>query len=130
MSQSGLTELLSQQPTGHCLLQGFYQESEVFEAETQGIFLKSWLYVGHCNRIPKIGDYFLSDLAGESVVVLKNADDQYTALLNVCQHRGSRVCIEPEGHVSRLVCPYHAWTYGLDGQLLRAKNAGADFDCS
>ncbi len=101
----------------HALPGALYRDAEVYETEIRRIFLRSWLYVGHQSQIPERGDYFLFEIAGESVIIVRNAEGGINALLNVCRHRGSRICDEPAGRKTRLVCPYHGWTYGLDGGL-------------
>ena len=74
------------------------------------------------------GDYFLFEIAGESVIIVRDQQGGINALLNVCRHRGSRICDQPAGHEARLVCRYHGWTYGLDGALRAAAHMPADFD--
>ena len=117
MNQSAINQLVAAHRPGHALQQGFYRSAEVFEKEMQRIFLKSWLYVGHHSQMPEVGDFFVFHIADESVIVVRSADDQINALINVCRHRGSRVCLEEQGSASRFVCPYHAWTYDLEGSL-------------
>jgi phenylpropionate dioxygenase-like ring-hydroxylating dioxygenase large terminal subunit len=102
----------------------------VYEEEIRRIFLKSWLYVGHQSQIPDKGDYFLFEMAGESVIIVRDGEGRINALLNVCRHRGSRICDAPIGHEARLVCRYHGWTYGLDGTLRAASHMGEGFDRS
>ena len=75
---------------------------------------------GARSRIAKPGDYFLCDVAGESVIVTREGK---AAFYNVCRHRGTRMCKESEGNFAgRIQCPYHGWTYGLDGSLISAPN--------
>ena len=85
---------------------------------------------GTQSQIPQRGDYFLFNIAGESVIVVRDGEGQINALLNVCRHRGSRICDEATGRASRLVCRYHGWTYGLDGSLRAAGHTPAEFDKS
>ena len=92
--------------------------------------MRSWLYVGHQSQVPGRGDYFLFEIAGESVIVIRNAEGGINAMMNVCRHRGSRICDQPTGHESRLVCRYHGWTYGLDGGLRAAGHMPEGFDRS
>jgi Rieske 2Fe-2S family protein len=107
-----------------------YQDPDIYELEIRGIFMKSWQYVGHQSQIPERGDYFLFEIAGESVIVVRDGEGQINALLNVCRHRGSRICDEPQGHEARLTCRYHGWTYGLDGALRAAAHTPQGFDKS
>ncbi len=123
-----LKQLVESARTGYALPREFYRDPEVYEAEIRGIFLKSWLCVGHASQVPKTGDYFLFEVAGESVIVVRSAANDVSALLNVCRHRGSRICTENSGHESRLVCRYHGWTYGLDGALRAAAHMSEAFE--
>ena len=92
------------------------------------IFRRRWLFVDHVARIPRPGDLILRDIAGESIIILRDHEAQVRAFYNVCRHRGSRLCTQSEGHVERLVCPYHAWTYALDGRLSSARLMPPEFD--
>ncbi len=115
---------------GFALPGGVYRDPELYEQEIRRIFLKSWLYVGHQSQIPERGDYFLFEIAGESVIIARDADGRINAMMNVCRHRGSRVCDRPAGRESRFVCRYHGWTYGLDGALRAAARTPEGFDRS
>jgi Rieske 2Fe-2S family protein len=74
------------------------------------------------------GDYFLSELADNSIIIVRGRDNEVRAFWNSCRHRGAKVCLEQRGRAPRLMCPYHQWTYGLDGQLLAARSMAEDFD--
>jgi Rieske 2Fe-2S family protein len=115
---------------GRALPRELYQGDDLYEAEIRAIFLRSWLCVAHQSQIPKSGDYLLFEMAGESVIVIRGQDGAVNALLNVCRHRGSRICDDPAGHEARLVCRYHGWTYGLDGSLRAAAHLPASCDRS
>ena len=115
-----ISELLTKQRSGHALEQGFYRSAEVFEKEVERIFLKTWILAGHQSQVPEPGDFFVLKIAGESIIIVRSDDERINALVNVCRHRGSRVCLEEQGRVSRFVCPYHAWTYDLNGNLQAA----------
>jgi Rieske 2Fe-2S family protein len=123
-------ELVKAYVPGHALPHELYQGDDLYEAEIRAIFLRSWLCVGHQSQVPKSGDYFLFEIAGESVIVVRGQDGAINALLNVCRHRGSRICDQPTGHEARLVCRYHGWTYGLDGSLRAAGHMPESFDRS
>ena len=82
--------------------------------------LKAWHYVGHHSMVPERGDYFLFEMAGESVIVVRDGEGGINAFMNVCRHRGSRICDATAGRESRFTCRYHGWTYGLDGSLKAA----------
>ena len=102
------------------LPQEYFVSTEVFEEEHQKIFSKHWVLVGHDAEVEKPGDYFVREVAGESIIVVRDKNDVVRAFYNVCRHRGTRLCEEASGHASAIQCPYHAWTYGLDGRLVGA----------
>jgi glycine betaine catabolism A len=103
------------------LPQRYFVSAEVFAAEQERIFAQQWVCVGHQSQIGKPGDYFLQDAAGESLIILRDQRTQVRAFYNVCRHRGTRLCEEKTGRFREtLQCPYHAWTYALDGKLMGA----------
>jgi Rieske 2Fe-2S family protein len=103
------------------LPQKYYISDEVFEREKERIFTGYWTCAGHLSRIPNPGDYFLLNLFGESLIVLRDQENQIRAFFNVCHHRGTRICEATQGRFSHNIqCSYHAWTYGLDGKLIGA----------
>lgn len=96
-----------------------YSDPEFFELEKRNIFRTSWQLVCHLSDIPNPGDYHCFDFLGESVVVVRGADGQARSFHNVCRHRASRLLDGPEGHCGgRITCPYHGWTYALEGRLV------------
>jgi Rieske 2Fe-2S family protein len=107
-----------------------YKDPAVYELEVRHIVLKAWHYVGHHSMVPGRGDYFLFEIAGESVIVVRDGEGGINAFMNVCRHRGSRICDAASGRESRFTCRYHGWTYGLDGSLRAAGHMPADFDRS
>jgi phenylpropionate dioxygenase-like ring-hydroxylating dioxygenase large terminal subunit len=115
---------------GYALTQPFYCDAEFFEREMARVLLRHWHLVGHRSQLREPGDYFTVDVCGESLLVVCGQEREVGALLNVCRHRGSRVCNEQSGHARGgvFVCPYHAWTYNLDGSLRAARQMPADFD--
>jgi Rieske 2Fe-2S family protein len=115
---------------GWALPGAVYKDPDVYELDVRHIVLKSWLYVGHQSTIPERGDWFLSENAGESVIVVRDGQGAVNAMMNVCRHRGSRICDAQMGHDSRFTCRYHGWTYGLDGSLKAAARMPAGFDRS
>ena len=128
MNNSTITDLAARQKPRYGLEQAFYRDGEIYERDVDRVFLNSWLYAGHQSEIPKVGDYFLFDFANESVIIVRSDEDEIHALLNVCRHRGSRVCIESSGCAKKLMCRYHAWTYALSGELIAARTMGEPFD--
>ncbi|MEJ2535052.1 MAG: aromatic ring-hydroxylating dioxygenase subunit alpha, partial [Gammaproteobacteria bacterium] len=130
MEASDLKALADRQPAMTALDQRFYRDADIYEAEIERIFMNCWLYAGHVSEIPESGDWFLYELDRESVIVVRAADDRVNALANVCRHRGSRVCTRQRGSSRRLTCPYHGWTYDLEGRLRAAAHMEDDFDKS
>ncbi len=82
--------------------------------------MQHWHFATHVSDIPKAGDYVVVELLGESVIVMRGRDGRISAVNNVCRHRGHSICVEPKGNKRRLTCPYHAWTYDLEGKLIAA----------
>ncbi len=99
----------------------YFVSEAVFEKEQERIFSNHWLCVGHQSQLAAAGDYFLVEAAGESLIVLRDRTSRFRAFYNVCRHRGTRMCEEASGRFSQVIqCPYHAWTYTLDGKLAGA----------
>jgi Rieske 2Fe-2S family protein len=98
----------------------YYTDPDVFRKEIESFFFDSWFCAGRAAAIPDTGDYFLRDVAGESIVIVRDSSDRIRAYYNICRHRGTRMCTAAQGNLERIQCPYHGWTYGLDGQLLGA----------
>jgi Rieske 2Fe-2S family protein len=125
-----IASLLSQQPSGRSLTRTFYADIEIFQRDLDRVLLRHWLCAGHESRVPNPGDFFVVEMAAESVVIVRGQDWQLRAFANVCRHRGSRICRKETGNVGVFICPYHAWTYNLDGSLRAARDMPADFDRS
>jgi Rieske 2Fe-2S family protein len=103
------------------LPQNYLISTEVFAKEQERIFSTQWLCVGHQSQLAKPGDYFVQEVVGESLIILRDRKGGVRGFYNVCRHRGTRICEEKSGHLREtLQCPYHAWTYGLDGRLVGA----------
>jgi Rieske 2Fe-2S family protein len=102
------------------LAQRYFVSPEVFAEEQEKIFSKQWVLVGHQSQIAKAGDYFVQEVIGESLIVIRDKSGEIHGFFNVCRHRGTRLKEDACGHASAIQCPYHAWTYGLDGRLLGA----------
>jgi glycine betaine catabolism A len=101
----------------------WYVDAQVFATEQERIFSREWICVGRLESLERPGDYFLADLAGESLIVTRDTARRLHAFYNVCRHRGTRMCEVARGHFSGAIqCPYHAWTYALDGTLKVARN--------
>jgi Rieske 2Fe-2S family protein len=99
----------------------YYTSPEVFAEEAEKIFARRWICAGRVEALAQPGDYLLASVAGESVIVLRDQSGALRAFYNVCRHRGTRLCEAARGHLSETIqCPYHAWTYALDGRLIGA----------
>ena len=115
----------------HTLPGEYYTSPDIYAQEVGRIFLRRWLCVGREDRIPHPGDYVLQGVGKASVIVLRDKSGGVRAYHNVCRHRGTRLCEEHTGRFSETIqCPYHAWTYGLDGRLIGAPSTSdlEDFD--
>jgi Rieske 2Fe-2S family protein len=99
----------------------FYTAPAIFQLEHERVFYERWLCVGREEQIREPGRFFVRGIGTESILVLRDAEGAVQAFHNLCRHRGSRLCTEAQGRFTRTIqCPYHAWTYGLDGRLLGA----------
>ena len=128
MNKDDLKKLISNQKKGHTLDQEFYTNDEIFKLDLKNFFFKQWVFIGHISRIPNPGDYFLFNIGNESIIIIKDFDNQIHAHFNVCRHRGSHICLEKEGNKKLLTCPYHAWSYNLDGSIKSARLMKDDFN--
>jgi len=95
-----------------------FHDEEIYRQELQNIFGRAWLYVGHESQIKGPGDYFLSRMGEESVILTRDQDGTVHVFLNSCRHKGMKICRYDEGNTKIFYCPYHAWSYALDGRLL------------
>lgn len=100
----------------HAMPKSVYISPEFLAQEMTHIFARDWLCAGRADALPNPGDYLTMQIAGEPVIVLRDRDGEIRAMSNVCRHRMSKL-LEGRGHTRAIVCPYHAWTYNLDGTL-------------
>jgi Rieske 2Fe-2S family protein len=114
---------------GHALARDFYTDPAIFEHDMERMLLRHWFCAGHISSIARSGDYLVIDLGPESIIIVRTAAGEVRALLNVCRHRGSRLVSGRFGKAksARLTCPYHAWTYDLNGDLLAARQMPESF---
>jgi len=106
-----------------------YVSEEIYRLEQAAVFAASWLCVGRDADLAGAGDCIVRELAGDSVVILRGGDGALRAFFNVCRHRGSRLVDQPSARgLPRILCPYHAWSYNLDGSIQNAPGMGAAFD--
>ena len=126
--EEGFKELISKYQGSQSLPRQFYTSETVYKMDIQHYWNHSWIWVGHINQIPNVGDFLLFDYGYESVIIARDKNNSVNAFLNVCRHRGSRVCIEKSGNTRLFVCPYHAWTYELNGSLRAAREMEDNFN--
>ena len=126
-SPVALCDLLRRQQPGMTLEQPFYTDPEIFEEDLDRIVARQWLYVDHVSAVPQPGDVLTYEIAGESIILVRGRDREVRAFFNVCRHRGSRIIKKACDHVRTLTCPYHAWTWDLEGRLVRARSMADDF---
>lgn len=94
-----------------------FSDDEIYDLEMSRIFGRSWLFVGFESEIPHAGDYVVRPMGGDSVIVTRDKNDAVSILLNRCAHRGVQLCMTDCGNTKRFRCPYHGWTFDLDGRL-------------
>jgi phenylpropionate dioxygenase-like ring-hydroxylating dioxygenase large terminal subunit len=102
----------------------YYTDPEVFKLETNGLLARTWQFAGHASQLKETGDYFTFDMAGESLFCIKGRDGEIRTFYNVCQHRAHQL-VSGQGQTRVVVCPYHAWTYELTGELRAGPNIKA-----
>jgi len=101
----------------------YYYDPAVYALESERIFTAMWVCVGRADALPGPGAYQVAMVGQESIIVVRGRDRILRAFLNVCRHRGTRLCVDAAGHLQGSIqCRYHAWTYGLDGRLIGAPN--------
>src|SRR4029453_12827962 len=121
------------QPGARTMPRERYTSEAILAEERERIFGRAWNCVGRAAALRQAGDYLVREIAGESIVLVRDKAGGVNAFFNVCRHRGTRLCREESGHfLESIQCSYNAWTYGLDGRLIGAphmQDAG-DFDKS
>jgi phenylpropionate dioxygenase-like ring-hydroxylating dioxygenase large terminal subunit len=100
----------------------YYKDPLIFRDEQEKLFSKTWLFAGHASQVASAGDYFAFQVAGQNLFCIRDRDGKIRCFHNVCQHRAHEI-VQGTGKVRVLVCPYHAWSYELDGRLRAAPNA-------
>jgi Rieske 2Fe-2S family protein len=113
-----LVRALADHRPGHALPRPFATDREIIAFEERAIWRRSWLFAGCSVEARDPGDFFRVDVGDGSIVVVRGDDGTLHALHNTCRHRGMTICPDGSGHVRRWVCPYHQWSYALDGRLL------------
>ncbi len=125
---ASIAELIASHKPGWALDQGFYTDPAIYQLELDRIVMRNWIFAAHASQIPDGGDYLVFRLVNESAIIVRGDDGKIRAFANVCRHRGSLVCLENQGNEKKFRCPYHGWTYGLDGKLIAARSMNQQFD--
>ena len=121
-----LLQLLSRR-AGTSLPRDFYVSEAAHQADLRHIWTKEWVFAASAAELPKAGNYVTLQIGQYPVVIVRGTDGQIRAFHNSCRHRGSRICSASRGSQPKLVCPYHQWTYDLDGKLQWARDMGPEF---
>ncbi len=125
-----LQRLIARRRSGYTLESPFYCDHRIFQRETERVFHRNWLLVGHVAKVKKPGDFFVVNVGDTPLIIVRGRDEHVRALVNVCRHRGSLVCTQQEGNSKSFVCPYHAWVYDHSGKLRMAKSMPDGFDAA
>lgn len=112
----------------HTLPARYYTDPGVLDREREQIHARTWQYAGDVDRVAEPGDFFTREIAGNSIIVTRDRDGELRAFYNVCAHRGSKI-LEGEGSERLFQCPYHGWTFELDGTLNSAPNFDEELPC-
>ena len=112
----------------------WYIDADHYQRELETIWYRDWVAVGRLEQVPEKGDFFIAGIGTQQIIVTRGNNGALHAFHNTCRHRGSILCTEKQGHFrnGRIICPYHTWTYGLDGQLVATpfKVDSGDFDAN
>jgi Rieske 2Fe-2S family protein len=127
---SRLAELVALRKKNHALPRDLYISREAYDFDIQEIFSKQWLMIGLECELPKPGHYLAMTIGQTPIVVIRGRDNELRGFFNSCRHRGAQICADGAGRSARLVCPYHQWTYELDGRLVHANAMPEDFDAA
>lgn len=127
-TDQSLLSLVENRRKGYSLDAPFYTSPEIFKTDLEAIFASTWVYVGVEPDVPEAGDTMVVEVAGRSVIIARDDDNNIQAYHNVCRHRGARILLDYKQTVGKVVCRYHSWTYELDGSLIHASHMNPDFD--
>jgi len=99
----------------------FYTDPAIFKLEQSRVLSRTWQFAGHVSQVEKAGDYFTFEIAGENLFCVRTDSGEIKAFYNVCQHRAHQL-VQGSGNMKNIVCPYHAWSYALTGELRNGPN--------
>ena len=130
MDLERIDALFKQRRAGHTLPQALYTGLEAFDFDMTAVYGRSWLMAGLECELPKAGSYLSMMIGKWPVLITRDREGIIRAFHNSCRHRGSMICATGSGTAPKLVCPYHRWTYDLDGSLFAAGRMPDDFEKS
>jgi Rieske 2Fe-2S family protein len=121
MSSTFHTTVAAYQAGAKTMAREYYTSPSILEEERARLFPRMWHCAGRASALAVAGDFAVRDVAGESIILVRGRNGELRAFFNVCRHRGTRICTEVAGQFSETIqCPYHAWTYSIDGRLIGA----------
>jgi Rieske 2Fe-2S family protein len=123
-----LERLIAEHQPGYALQREFQLDPGIYQLDLERVWRRGWLFAGHACEVKHPGDYFVFDIDADSLVVIRDDDGRLRALHNTCRHRGMRLCRESAGRVTRIVCPYHQWSYARSGELVACGGMDGDGD--
>lgn len=128
-ARTAMREILQHRRPGHSLERSCYTSAALHQLDIELVWHREWIFVGHAASIPQPGDYSTVMVGEYNLLLIRGDDHRVRALHNVCRHRGSVLCDQPHGSARRrIVCPYHQWSYELDGSLAKARHMPDDFE--
>jgi Rieske 2Fe-2S family protein len=130
LDPQAILERLHARAPGFGLPGEFYRDPEIHALDLELIFYREWLFAAHTVELEQSGSYLTLQVGDYPILLVRGRDGEIRAFLNSCRHRGARICAQERGVSSKLVCPYHQWTYDLEGKLFAARQMGEDFDRS
>lgn len=130
LNASEIRAELAARRKNYSLSRALYCDEGVYQADLEQIFYREWLFAVPAAELPKTGSFATLQVGAYPVILTRGSDGTIRAFHNVCRHRGQRLCSKASGTSPKLVCPYHQWTYELDGKLIYARDMQEDFDAS
>lgn len=120
--------MLRNRRADHALEGAFYIDPDLYELDLEAIFYREWIFAAATCELPEPGNFVTFMIGRSPILVVRDRAGSIQGFFNTCRHRGFKLCDTPSGRMPAIVCPYHRWTYRLDGSLAAAKHMGDDFD--